>query len=54
MPTATYCALLKSTGELIYGIGDLDVHDYIDEVYVRFFLFFFVLIHIFGKMGGYI
>ncbi|XP_069105872.1 uncharacterized protein [Argopecten irradians] len=24
--TATYCAVLKSTGELIFGIGDMDIH----------------------------
>ncbi|ELT92569.1 hypothetical protein CAPTEDRAFT_92526 [Capitella teleta] len=32
--TATYCAVLSSSGELIYGVGDFDIHSQISTDYV--------------------
>ena len=32
--TATYCAILRSSGQLIYGIGDFGIHSKIDKYYV--------------------
>ncbi|KAI0207404.1 Pseudouridine-metabolizing bifunctional protein C1861.05 [Lamellibrachia satsuma] len=35
--SALYCALLKNTGELIYGLGDFDIHTRITSHYVKRF-----------------
>ena len=32
--TATYCAILDNSGELMYGIGDMDIHALISSQYV--------------------
>ncbi|KAJ8321975.1 hypothetical protein KUTeg_000446 [Tegillarca granosa] len=35
--TATYCAVLKESGELMFGIGDMDIHNHISPSYVSKF-----------------
>ena len=32
--SALYCALLKDSGELIYGLGDFDIHAQVTSGYV--------------------
>jgi hypothetical protein len=32
--TATYCAVLQKGGELLFGIGDMDIHNHITPEYV--------------------
>ena len=34
-PSALYCGLLRPTGELVYGLGDFDMHTQITTTYVR-------------------
>lgn len=33
--TATYCAVITGTGELTFGLGDMEIHQQITEQYVR-------------------
>ncbi|XP_053382813.1 uncharacterized protein LOC123541332 [Mercenaria mercenaria] len=35
--TATYCAMLKQNGELMFGIGDMDIHQQITPQYISNF-----------------
>lgn len=32
--TATYCAVLQKGGQLLFGIGDMDIHSQITPEYV--------------------
>jgi len=34
--TATYCVIVDNTGEVKFGIGDMDVHTQINAKYVSF------------------
>lgn len=33
--TATYCSIMAESGEMILGLGDMDIHQQITEEYVR-------------------
>lgn len=33
--TATYCAVLQKGGQLLFGIGDMDIHSQITPEYVN-------------------
>lgn len=37
--TATYCAVITESGELSLGLGDMDIHQQIQEQYVRILMF---------------
>lgn len=32
--TATYCSIMAESGEMILGLGDMDIHQQITEEYV--------------------
>lgn len=32
--TATYCSIMAQSGEMILGLGDMDIHQQITEEYV--------------------
>lgn len=32
--TATYCSIMAKSGEMILGLGDMDIHQQITEEYV--------------------
>lgn len=32
--TATYCSIIAESGEMILGLGDMDIHQQITEEYV--------------------
>lgn len=32
--TATYCSIIAESGEMILGLGDMDIHQQITEAYV--------------------
>lgn len=34
--TATYCAVVAESGEMILGLGDMDIHQEITEKYVSY------------------
>lgn len=36
-PTASYSAIMNSSGELLLGVGDMDIHDHITPDYIRDF-----------------
>ena len=36
--TASYSAIMNNGGELLMGVGDMDIHDQISPEYVSFFL----------------
>lgn len=35
--TATYCSIIAGSGEMILGLGDMDIHQQITEEYVSSF-----------------
>jgi hypothetical protein len=46
--TATYCAMLKENGELMFGIGDMDIHAKITPQYVCSGAYIFIYLnHVF-------
>ena len=36
-PSASYSAIMNSSGELLLGVGDMDIHDHITPDYVSYF-----------------
>ena len=35
VPSASYSAIMNNGGELLLGVGDMDIHDHITPDYVR-------------------
>ena len=46
LSTNTYCAILRKSGELVYGVGDFNVNPKISPDYVRKHIYIHCLSHI--------